>query len=174
MSAKRRGSAQLELVLVSPLLLFACVGIAWVGVAGPVRIAALSDARNSAWAGESRADPGEVGRLNHDPWVSLVEHRAARPFHSPGLGAREWVATAATGTHFRPWAHEDLPGAGAGDGTAPDLLRLLVERNPDSLPDSAAELGALDGSRFFDPLQSPDVRSAIIRSGASVRSPGNP
>ena len=157
MSVSRRpGTAPLEFVLVLPLLvgLFAC--ILWIGRAGAARTAALSEARERSWAGQSTADPGEVLRLNHNPAVSLSEYRAEQPYRGGGPNSqREMVATAITGTHFRTWSYEDALGSGAGsDAAGMELLRLLVARNPESFANSGALLPSLDATRFIDPTVS--------------------
>lgn len=153
MNTSRRGTAPVELVMVLPVLLILCGTLLTVGHAGAARIAALTAARDGAWAKEAVADPGDVLRLNHNPDVSLVEQEAREPYRgfAPLNGGE---ASAIAGVHFRAWTEDDLIATGARERNDPrssGLIELLAKQNGDAMARAAGTLRTLANTRFVDP-----------------------
>ena len=143
----RRGMAPLELVLTLPILAGLAAALMWVAGVGAGQVTALSEARGRAWQDRATAEPGEVLRFDHAAAASAVTGAGANPKLGP-------APTAATTTHFRTWAHEDVRFAPlpAGEVAAhEDVLARLAGRNLGPLTAVANGVGGLKASRSIDP-----------------------
>ncbi len=149
MSVRRRGMAPLELVLVLPILAGLAAALVWVAGVGAGQVSAVAEARGRAWQDRATAAPGEVLRFDHAAAASAVSGAGANPRLGP-------ASAAATTTHFRPWAHEDVPFAPLPEGEVAaheDVLALLAGRNLGPLTAVANGVGGLKASRALDPAR---------------------
>jgi hypothetical protein len=143
----RRGTAPLELVLILPVLCGLVVTLYWIAGVGAGQVTALSEARGRAWQERDRAAPGEVLRFDHAAGASAVTATGS----NPRLGH---ARTTTTTTHFRPWAHEDVPFPPLPGGEVrahEEVLALLAARNLGPLSAASQQLAGLRAARAIDP-----------------------